>query len=137
VAFAFVVPVFSQVNSLEVSVNRAKLEAGETVEITIRRTGKERVKAVLLEPVKGLRDISLTETVDGHFRSKIEIQPGSKTGLYVIHAWTGERAKPSSVGKANFRVGNIVADFFIANYLDNKVPPPTSTPTFGIFAWSG
>ena len=122
VAFALVVPVFSQVNSLEVSVNRAKLEAGETVEITIRRTGKERVKAVLLEPVKGLRDISLTETVDGHFRSKIEIQPGSKTGLYVIHAWTGERAKPSSVGKANFRVGNIVADFFIANYLDKQSP---------------
>src|SRR5215204_722967 len=122
-AFAFVIPVFSQAdNNLEVSVNRARLEPGETVEITIHRIGKERVNAVLLEPEKGIRDLVLTETVDGQFRAKIEIRVGSQAGLYVIHAWTGEKAKPSSVGKANFRVGNIVADFFIANYLDKQSP---------------
>src|SRR5688572_1946754 len=99
-AFAFVIPVFSQATNLEVRVSRAKPQPGETVAITIHRTAKERVNAVLLEPVKGIRDLVLTESVDGQFRAKIEIHTGSQTGLYVIHAWTGEKAKPASVGKA-------------------------------------
>lgn len=104
----------------EIQVSKTKLKPGERVDISIR--SNEQPRAIILEPSAGSRELELTRNSDGVFRGRYDIRPGSPSGLYAIHAWTGERRKPTSVGKASFRVGNIVADFFIANYVDKEQP---------------
>ena len=117
-----VVSALSQTNSLSVNVSRAKIQRGASVQITIRSSGREAVSAVVLEPTKGIRGLDLRRTEPGEFTAKVETSPNSPEGLYVVHAWAGDRSKPTAVGKGSFRVGNIVADFFIAHYLDKEKP---------------
>jgi len=111
----------SQTNDLRVSVNRAKVERGQNVEIYISGRGAP-VQAVLLTPNEGSRTLPLRPAADGSFAATIPISSSSSAGLYVVHAWIGERSNPTAVGKSSFRVGNIVADFFVANYVDKENP---------------
>lgn len=122
IIFCSAVSAFSPQHSLSVDVSRAKVERGESVEITISVSGREAVHAVVLEPASSSRDLSLRKNANGEFTATFDVRSESPDGLYVVHAWTGEKRQPSSVGKASFRVGNIVADFFIANYLDKEKP---------------
>ena len=110
--------------TIEVSVSRAKVERGGSVEVTIRSSGPEPVHAVLLKPTKGVEPLTLEKAAGSsrEYRAGIGIGQEVPAGLYVVHAWTGERSNPSSVGKGTFRVGNIVADFFVANYLEKDKP---------------
>src|SRR5689334_5514587 len=106
---------------IDVSVNHAKVPIGQSVEITIRTAGED-VHAVLLTPGAGSRELVLNETAtqNGTYTASVRIEKNAPEGLYAVHAWTGAMAKPTAVGKASFRTGNIVADFFIANYVDQK-----------------
>ena len=112
--------VAAQVRAIEVSVSNAKVSRGQTVAITIRSAGSEKIHAVLLKPGEGTDDLILKETGQGIYTAAIKVEENAPAGLYIVHAWTGERASPTAVGKASFRTGNIVADFFVANYVDQK-----------------
>lgn len=112
----------TQISSLTVTVDKAKVERGESVEITVRSRGREDVRALILQPTTGSLPLELRSNVPGEFTAVVEIGKDSPDGLYVIHAWSGDKSKPSAVGKASFRVRNIVADFFIANLLDKEKP---------------
>ncbi len=107
---------------IRVSVSRSKVQRGESVEITVKVQNKETVQASLLKPNIGAEDLNLQSGEDGVYRAKIDIKETAPDGLYVVHTWTGEKENPTAVGKASFRIGNIVQDFFIANYLDQQNP---------------
>ncbi len=120
VAAASVPALAIQPKALKVSVSKAKAERGDRVEIVV--TGGDRtLGVVLLKPNVGPQVLELRPGGDA-MRAVFAIPANAATGLYAVHAWTGDRAKPTAVGKASFRVGNIVADFFIANYVD-KIRP--------------
>lgn len=112
----------AQTSIINVSVSRAKVERGETVEIIVKTQSEETPKASLLKPTIGAEDLPLQKAEDGIYRGKFEIRNDAPDGLYIIHVWTGNKTNPSAVGKSSFRVGNIVQDFFIANYLDKQKP---------------
>lgn len=120
------VPALAQAGgrTINVAVSSAKVERGGTVEITIDGSGREDIHAVLLRPSKGTETLALRKTggADSVYRAAVEIDPSSSPGLYAVHAWTGDRSNPSSVGKGSFRVENMVADYFVANYLDKEKP---------------
>lgn len=118
--------VTAQGQPIRVSVSQAKIKRGESVEVTIKTQGIESVRASLLKPTVGVEDLSL-QKVEGQsgaaaYRATIKIGENATEGLYVVHVWAGDGANPTAVGKASFRVGNIVQDFFIANYLDQQNP---------------
>jgi len=119
---AAIFTVAAQNESIGVSVSRSKVRRGESVEITIKTQNSETARASLLKPTVGAENLSLQKAEDDIYRGKIEIKENAPDGLYVVHVWTGEKENPTAVGKASFRVGNIVADFFIANYLDRQNP---------------
>jgi hypothetical protein len=112
----------SETESLRVSVSRAKLQRGETIEIIVKTQSQETPRASLLKPTVGADDLSLQRTEAGVYRGTFQVKENAAGGLYVVHVWTGEKENPTAVGKASFRVGNIVADFFITNYLDKQKP---------------
>ena len=110
----------AQGREIEVAVSRARVVSGQTVEITFKSTGGGNIRAVLLKPGAGIQDLTLTEAYGqrGVYNCSVMIGGESPVGLYAVHAWTGDRVNPTAVGKASFRTGNIVADFFVANYVD-------------------
>ncbi len=112
----------AQTTGINVSVDRAKVGRGQTVEITVRTAGGNTPNAGLLKPAVGVENLSLQKAEEGVYRAKVEVTRDAPAGLYVVHVWTGDKENPTSVGKASFRLGNIVQDFFIANYLDRQNP---------------
>lgn len=107
-----------QMRPIEVLVSNARVSRGQTVAITIKSVGSEEIHAVLLKPGEGTQDLILKEAGQSTYTVAIKVDEKAPAGLYIVHAWTGERANPAAVGKASFRTGNIVADFFVANYVD-------------------
>src|SRR5688572_9374898 len=105
IAASSATPALPQTNVLNVSVSRAKAERGERVEIVVIGSSRP-IKALLLIPHEGSRDLEVRRSGDG-WQAIFHIPANSPSGLYVVHAWIGDRAKPSFVGKASFRVGNI------------------------------
>lgn len=120
--------VASQKDGLGISVSKAKAQPGETIEVKIqvRRNGSADVPihAVLLRPTAGIENL-LLRNVGGQadvYGADIKIDENAPSGLYVVHAWTGEMINPSTVGKATFLLGRVITDFFVANYVDEKRP---------------
>ena len=128
-------PVVSAVQenaSIDVSLDRTRPRPGETVEVMIRTFGlKDSLNAVLLQPSKGTIKLALQRLPDGGQSYKTEVPLGAKApeGLYVVHVWSGDTAKPSAVGKATFLSGRVVGDFFVANYL-NEAQPATDLDSY-------
>lgn len=112
----------AQTPNISVSVSRAKIERGQTVEITIKTMNKASVQASLLKPSIGVENLSLQKIEESVYQAKVESKADAPAGLYIVHVWTGEKENPTAVGKASFRIGNIVADYFVANYLDKQKP---------------
>ncbi|MGI8467226.1 MAG: DUF4434 domain-containing protein [Pyrinomonadaceae bacterium] len=112
----------AQTQTISVSVNRAKVERGQTVEIAVKTADGKSPQASILKPSIGGENLSLQKTENGIYRATVKINKDAPAGLYIAHVWTGERENPSAVGKASFRVGNIVADYFVFNYLDKQKP---------------
>lgn len=109
---------------IDVSVNRSRVKPGERVEITIKTNSSEAVQAVLLTPTVGTSYLSLTP-IPGQLKSvraEVSLSGNAAQGLYVVHAWTGDRTQPSGVGKATFLSGRLINDFFIPAYLDTNKP---------------
>lgn len=122
-AFLFSVSVLNaQTQVIDISVSKAKIERGQTVEISVKTQNKQKLSAQLLKPTVGIEELSLQKVGEGNYRGRVEVKADAPAGLYIVHAWTGDKENPKSVGKSSFRVGNIVADFFIANYLDKQKP---------------
>lgn len=114
-----------QNTTIDVSLNRTRPQRGETVEVSVQRdaSSSEPIHAVLLQPTRGTTELVLRQASDrGGYRTEIPLGPQAPEGIYVIHVWTGQAASPSAVGKATFLLGRIVADFFIASYLDETQP---------------
>jgi len=105
-----------------ISVDRKRPQRGEVVAVKIQ--SPETVHAVLLTPTTGLKDLRL-DRLPGQqntFQAKVSIGSSDPEGLYVVHAWTGDAANPTYVGKATFLVGRVVTDFFVPAYLDQTKP---------------
>lgn len=107
---------------IEVSVNRARVERGETVAIKVKTSSRETVRAVLLTPTVGTRSLSLVSGESNQYSAEFRIDNNAPEGLYVVHAWIGDASKPAAVGKASFLLGRLVTDFFIASYVDPSKP---------------
>jgi hypothetical protein len=110
-----------------VSLSHKKARPGEKVEVTIQASGSPAggaVRAVLLKPTVGPEGLPLRGVSGrpGLYRAEVTTGGDSPEGLYVIHAWGGERARPSAVGKASFLLGRLVNDFFIVSYVDQGRP---------------
>lgn len=113
--------------SLSVSVSRTKPQRGETVEVAIKvfagnPSSSGPIHALLLQPSKGTMELALQKVSGGEYRTEIPLGPQAPEGMYVVHVWMGEASRPAAVGKATFLLGRLVADFFIASYLDEKQP---------------
>jgi hypothetical protein len=114
---------------IDVSLSHKRVRRGERVEITIQASGGslpsgEAVRAVLLTPTVGEVALPLRAS-SGHrgvYSADVTPGEGSPEGLYVVHAWAGEKARPSAVGKASFLFGRLVNDFFILSYVDPGRP---------------
>lgn len=118
----------SQTTVIDISLDRTRPQRGEMVEVTVRALqgdgpSTDLVHALLLQPSKGTTELVLRKVSGrGAYRTEIPIGLQAPEGIYVVHVWTGEAAKPLAVGKATFLLGRVVADFFIASYLDETQP---------------
>jgi len=111
----------SQSSEIWVAVDKLKPERGQTVKITI--TSEDAIEAELLKPAVGVAPLELRRgDKPNTYAASVAIDQNSPAGLYVVHAWTGSKEHPTAVGKASFRVGNIIADYFVLNYLDKQNP---------------
>ena len=111
----------SQSPAISVTVDKSKPERGQTVQITITNPGA--AEAVLLKPTVGVAPLELSKSDKPNaYTATVAIDENSPAGLYVVHAWSGPKDHPTAAGKASFRVGNIVADYFVLNYLDKQNP---------------
>jgi uncharacterized protein DUF4434 len=107
-------------NQVTVSLDRKRAKRGEVVEVRIQSTVA--VRAVLLTPTAGVKDLQLVPGPQNTFHAKIAIGQSDPDGLYLVHTWTSEASNPTSIGKASFLVGRVVNDFFIPAYLDTTNP---------------
>jgi len=115
------VAVAGQAQTLKVSVSIAKPAPGQSVGITVRSAGGKKVAATLMRPGIGPELLPLKATAEKDvYTSAVKIDEGSPGGLYLVYAWAGSRTHPTAVAKASFRTGNIVADFYVANYTDQR-----------------
>ncbi|MGI9069389.1 MAG: DUF4434 domain-containing protein [Pyrinomonadaceae bacterium] len=119
----------SQNTVIDISLNQTRPQHGETVEVTVRAfkgeaPSSEPIHALLLQPSKGTTELVLQKVSGGRgaYRTEIPLGLQAPEGVYVVHVWTGGAANPSAVGKATFLLGRVVADFFIASYLDETQP---------------
>ena len=82
------------------------------------------VRASLLQPSKGTKLLAVQRGSGpgGVYTTKIPLGKQAPEGIYVVHVWSGEERKPLAVGKASFLLGRVVADFFVAPYLDEAQP---------------
>ncbi len=125
----FCYPGAAQLPPLEVSVSKFRVQTGDTVVITIdasrlTKSRTEPLQASLLRPSLGSETLTL-EKVTGQreiYRGAVYLEKDVPEGLYIVHAWSGDRRAPSSTGKTSFLYGKIYADFFIASYLDTIQP---------------
>ncbi len=120
----------SQNGGINVSLNRTRPQRGETVEVTVQAPPADAISSqpihvLLLQPTIGTTELVLRK-VSGRnaYRAEIPLGPQAPEGIYVVHVWRGEAANPSAVGKATFLLGRLVADFFVAPYLDERQPIP-------------
>lgn len=117
-------------NTIIVDVSRTKARAGDTVQVNVRilqhgpLLSKESICAAVLTPTVGTEERPLLAVApkQGMYRIDIILEKQAPQGLYAVHVWIGDRTNPSAVGKATFLVGMIVADFFIASYVDSLKP---------------
>ena len=116
-------------NAIKISLNRAKVQRGETVEVKLQvlkggAPSRDTVRVALLKPTVGVEELAPKAVGDspGMYRAEVTLAENAPEGLYVVHAWTGEQLNPSAVGKATFLLGKLTTDFFAANYLDQEHP---------------
>ena len=109
---------------INVSLSSSRAKPGETVEIRVKSVKNDPVYAVLLTPYLGSQSLWLVPlpTQKGAYRGTVVLPAAAPQGMYVVHAWTGSQANPTSVGKGTFLVGRLINDFFIASYVDNTRP---------------
>lgn len=108
---------------IDISVNRAKVQRGETVEVTIVSESPDQLQAVLLTPTVGNHPLVMKPgSKPKTLRAEVSLRQDAPEGLYIVHAWIGNALEPASVGKATFLLGRVVNDFFIPAYLDSTQP---------------
>lgn len=107
---------------IDVSVSRSRAQPGEPVIVRIESKSPDAIHAVLLTPQTGARSLPLQRLQGNVMQADVILQRFAAKGLYVVHAWTGDAAKPSAVGKATFLFGPLINDFFIASYVDRTNP---------------
>ena len=106
---------------IDVSVSNSRPQRGETVTITVQSSSSGAIRAVLLTPTPGTRDLSLRREKDA-MQAQVSFGNDAAEGLYLVHAWTGNPSKPDAIGKGWILFGRLVNDFFIASYVDAAKP---------------
>ena len=111
--------------TIKVNVNPFRVQRGDTVriEVELSKTNKT-VQAVLLRPTIGSSELPLEKVQDkpGFYKAEVILNNDSPEGLYAIHVWTGDKKKPSAVGKATFLLGKMVVDFCYPSTFDKDNP---------------
>jgi hypothetical protein len=111
--------------TIKINVNPFRVQGGDTVKIVVElsKTNKT-VQAVVLKPTIGNSELSL-ERVQGKpgvYKAKVILDNDSPEGLYAIHIWTGDKEKPSAIGKATFLFGKMIVDFCYPSNFDKNNP---------------
>ncbi|MBA3231255.1 MAG: DUF4434 domain-containing protein [Acidobacteria bacterium] len=107
-------------DGIAVTASHRRAQPGDRIEVTFAGTGE--IRAVLVVPGGGTRDLTVERRASGGARTLLDLPQDAAEGLYIVHAWRGPRAAPAAVGKRSFLVGRIVVDFFISRYLDSRDP---------------
>ena len=112
--------------TINISLDRSRVVRGETIlfRLAAAKADVSPLKALLLQPSAGATELTLQQVANspGTYRGQISLAADAPDGMYVIHAWTGDAENPGTVGKATFLLGQVVADFLIAPYLDETQP---------------
>ncbi len=103
---------------INIKVNHKRVNIGDTVKITIEVNSNEKPMAELLIPPKGVINLKLKSEKASEYTSEFIINNESSNGLYVITSWTGNKLKPSAVGKGYFLYKKIIGDFCIIPIFD-------------------
>ena len=106
---------------IDVTPTRVRAQAGDRVAFHLRSAAGA-PHAVLLTPGGGVTALEPTNDPAGGWRLTVTVPTVGRGGLYVVHVWTGDRERPSTVGKATVLSGPIVLDFFLPAYLDRTDP---------------
>lgn len=106
-------------DGITVTSSHRRARPGDRVEL--RLTGAGEIRASVLVPGEGARELPLERSADGA-GAVIALPEDAPEGLYLVHAWTGPRASPAAVGKRAFLVGRMVLDFFLPAYVDRAAP---------------
>jgi hypothetical protein len=111
---------------VDVQVDKNRPDQGEAVgvEVVVRSaatSGGPSVKASLLVPSRGVRDLSLraAESADKSravFRGEVTVGRDFPEGLYVITA-EAARGSQKAYGKGSFLLGKVVGDFMVTSVL--------------------
>lgn len=104
---------------LALAVSHRRAQPGDQVVVNLE--GVEAVRAILLVPGEGGRDLPLVAGGGGR-AATVDLPPNAPEGLYLVHAWRGAQERPAAVGKAAFLVGRMVVDFFLPAYVDAGDP---------------
>jgi hypothetical protein len=109
---------------VKVSLNRLRVQPGDSVEVRVQTSAGQTAQALLLIPSVGARDLSLKAIASqpDSYRSEVLLSHDAREGMYVVHVWTGPALEPTAVGKASFLLGRLVNDFFVAPYVDEVKP---------------
>ncbi len=111
--------------TIKVNVNAFKVHRGDTVKIEVELSkAKKPVQAVLLKPTIGNSEL-LLEKVQGKpdvFKAEVILDNKAPEGLYSVHVWTGDKEKPSAIGKATFLLGKMIVDFCYPSTFDKNNP---------------
>jgi hypothetical protein len=104
---------------LSVTLSHRRARAGDRVQVVV--AGRADARAVLLVPGKGVRELAFGAGAEPR-RAWVTLPTDAAEGLYVVHAWSGDRHRPSAVGKGAFLVGRMVLDFFLPAYVARDRP---------------
>lgn len=122
--FAFLAVFLPAMNAsgqtIRVSVTPSKVTAGDTVRIMIACSDKRPLSAEILIPDKGAIPLGLTKVNSSFCESRYVVDKNAPQGLYAVHAWVGDKAKPAATGKAAFLFKKIIGDFCMIGVFDSK-----------------
>ena len=114
--------------AIEVSVSPVKPSRGQTVQVVVRMPEgtppSGTVHGVLLKPSAGPTPLELVPSSGkpDEMRASVRLDEDARDGLYAVHVWSGEKDRPSALGKGWFLLGKLILDYPILSAVEAGDP---------------